>query len=357
MTYEKRVHFLVNFFYSAVVLGIVIFTVKYGWEYLSPFVLAFAVAYILKSAVNKLHVYTKIKRGLCAVICVAAFYCITLGVFTLAAVQLFALLRNLFYALPDFYSNEIAPVLMLVLAKLQHAITNIDPGLRMVLDELTIRLSENVGNAISNISVSMLGALSTAIAGVPSFFVKTLLAIIASFFISADYYEITYFVAKQLNTKQVQLLYDVEQYAKSALVKYLKSYSLIMAITFCEVGTGLLILGVKRAYLIGFLIAVFDIMPVLGTGGILIPWGVISLITGNVLFGIGILVLYLIVTVVRNIIEPKIIGDQVGLPAVATLMSMFLGTKLMGVVGLFRFPVSLAILKQLNDAGKIKLFK
>ena len=73
--------------------------------------------------------------------------------------------------------------------------------------------------------------------------------------------------------------------------------------------------------------------------------------------GIGLIIVYLIVTIVRQIIEPKIVGDQIGLPPVVTLMAMFLGVRLIGVPGLFVFPVILVILKSLNDNGKIKLFK
>ena len=101
----------------------------------------------------------------------------------------------------------------------------------------------------------------------------------------------------------------------------------------------------------------FDILPAVGTGGIIIPWGIIAMVLGDIPFGIGMLALYLIVTVIRNTLEPKIVGEQVGLHPVATLMAMFLGTKLMGIVGLFGFPIGLVILKKLNDSGKIKLFK
>ena len=130
-----------------------------------------------------------------------------------------------------------------------------------------------------------------------------------------------------------------------------------MLVTFCELTVGLFLLGVKGPWFIAFMIAVFDIMPVLGTGGILIPWTIISLAMGNFFFAAGMFILYLIVTIVRSSIEPKIIGDQVGLHPVATLMSMYLGTKLLGVIGLLGFPISLVILKQLNDSGKLKLFK
>lgn len=87
------------------------------------------------------------------------------------------------------------------------------------------------------------------------------------------------------------------------------------------------------------------------------PWAVISFVTGDVFLGVGIIVLYVTITVIRNIIEPKIVGRQVGLHPVVTLACMYVGTKVMGILGLFLFPVSMSILIQLNNSGKIKIFK
>ena len=100
-----------------------------------------------------------------------------------------------------------------------------------------------------------------------------------------------------------------------------------------------------------------DILPVLGTGGIMIPWGIISLIMGKWVLGLGLLALYLIITVIRNIIEPKIVGHQVGLHPVVTLLSMLAGLQLFGIIGLFGFPITLSLLKNLNDRGVIHILK
>lgn len=357
MPIEKRKQFIINFVYFGIILALAGLALKYGVAWLSPFVIAFAVAFVLKPVINRLHIITKIRRSFVAIFCVAAFYIVSVLLLSLAGFQIFLLTKNIFYMLPDFYTAEVEPQLILFLERLQVAIINIDPALDTVINDFIVQFSSNIGSSISALSVTVLTKLSGAIAKAPSLLVKTMISVIASFFIAVDYYEITYFIAKQLNLAQRQLLYEVEEYAKSAVFKYIKSYSLIVSITFSELFVGLFLLGVKKAWLIALLIAIFDILPILGTGGILIPWSIISVVTGDTAFGIGIIMLYLIITVIRNTIEPKIIGKQVGLHPVATLLAMFIGTKLFGVFGLFLLPVSLAIIKQLNDAGKIKLFK
>lgn len=357
MTYKQKRLFLINFCYYGVLLALAVVAVKFLWEYLAPFVIAFIVAYFLKPVVNKFHVYTKIRRSVSAILCVRAFYLVTVAALTFAGIQLVLLIRNAFFVLPDYYTMEVAPVIADIVRNLQRILVRIDPGVKLAVEEYATGFLENLAGTISSISMSALTWVSSLVTNIPGLFIKTLFTIIASFFISVDYYNITYFIAKQLNTRQVGILYEAEIYAKSTVVKYLRSYSLILFITFLEISLGLKILGISHPFLIGGLIAIFDILPAVGTGGIIIPWGIIGLIMGNIPLGLGMLALYLIITVVRNTIEPKIVGESVGLHPVATLMGMVRGSKLRGVVGLFGVPIFMVVLKQLNDSGKIKLYK
>ena len=89
----------------------------------------------------------------------------------------------------------------------------------------------------------------------------------------------------------------------------------------------------------------------------MIPWTVITALMGSHGLALGLLAVYLVITVVRNIIEPKIVGSQIGLHPVVTLVSMFVGAQLLGVLGLFGFPIGLSLLRYLNETGSIRLFK
>jgi predicted PurR-regulated permease PerM len=94
----------------------------------------------------------------------------------------------------------------------------------------------------------------------------------------------------------------------------------------------------------------------LGTGAVLIPWAIIALVLGQTKIGIGMFVLYIIITAVRQAIEPKIVGEQIGLHPIMTLILMYVGAQLMGVLGLLLLPVIATIIKTLNDEGTINLF-
>ena len=156
-------------------------------------------------------------------------------------------------------------------------------------------------------------------------------------------------------TKTVFL--QIKEYIAGTLWVCVRSYALIMSITFVELSIGLTLIRIDHAILVAFVIAIFDILPVLGTGGIMILWAILTAIQGNYPLALGLLVVYLVITVIRNIIEPKIVGSQLGLHPVVTLCSMFVGAQLFGVIGLFGFPIGLSLLRYLNDHGVVRLFR
>ena len=153
------------------------------------------------------------------------------------------------------------------------------------------------------------------------------------------------------------LLLHIREYLVGTLLICIRSYALIMSITFLELSIGLTLIGVEHSIPTALCIALFDILPVLGTGGIMIPWTVISLLQGRYALGVGLAVVYLAVTVIRNILEPKIVGGQLGLHPVVTLAGMFIGAQLFGIIGLFGVPITLSLLCNLNQSGDLRLFR
>ena len=114
-------------------------------------------------------------------------------------------------------------------------------------------------------------------------------------------------------------------------------------ITFLELLAGLYILRIKYAPLLAALISVIDILPVLGTGTVLVPWAAAELLARDTAAGIGLLVLYAVITVIRNFAEPKIIGKEMGINPLFTLLAMFIGLKLFGFAGILLLPITLIV--------------
>ena len=149
----------------------------------------------------------------------------------------------------------------------------------------------------------------------------------------------------------------MKELCTNTLFRLLKAYALLMFITFVELSVGLLILRVKGAVWLAALIAIVDILPVLGTGTVLIPWTLFELISGNFGMALGLLILYVFITVLRNILEPRLVSYQIGLNPLVTLFFMYLGLQIAGVAGMMLFPVVVMILVQLQESGHVHIWK
>ncbi|WP_320164225.1 sporulation integral membrane protein YtvI [uncultured Trichococcus sp.] len=355
--YNKKKCFIINTIYLLLIVLIAYVFFTYAINLISPFIFAFLIAYLLKRPTKSLSVMLKISPKIVSVVLVLLFYS-TIGLlFSLIGVKLISVVTGLISGLPMIYETQLEPYLVNLFDVLEQAIYRLDPALVDVLNEGFDQFVNSLGEDVKNISLSLVGSLSSIASSLPEFLLKIVLMIISTFFIAMDYDSLAQFISRQFSKRNNEVVQKIKQYMFHTLFVVVRSYLLIMGITFIELSVGLSVIGIPNAVLIAFMIAIFDILPVLGTGGIMIPWILITFLQGNYQVSIGILVVYIVVTIVRNILEPKIVGGQLGLHPVVTLMSMFVGVNLIGVIGLFGFPITLSLLKHLNDTGTIKLFK
>jgi len=355
--YNKKKHFIINTAYFFIIVIMIYILLRYGISLASPFVFAFLIAYLLNKPAKKISQSLKLPHKLVAFFLVLIFY-ITVGVLvSFIGIRVVSRITRIISLIPSIYEKQLGPFLMTTFDKIEEAIYNIDPAIVGIISEGFNQFVRSLGEHITNFSLALLGSLSNIASSLPGFFIKVLLMIISTFFIAIDFDSLTSFVKRQFSPKGNEIIDKIRDFLVNTLFVVIRSYGLIMFITFIELSIGLSIIGIPNPILIGFLIAIFDILPVLGTGGIMIPWTIMTFIQGDIKTGIGLLFVYIFVTVVRNIIEPKIVGSQLGLHPVLTLMSMFVGAKLLGIVGLFGFPIILSLLRHLNHTGVIKIFK
>lgn len=354
---EKRKKFIINFLYFAIIIAAIFFALQFALSLLFPFVAALFIAYILKHPINFIARKTKMPRKLAAILMVLIFYG-TIGTFlVLASIRAFSFATDLVQRLPSIFRIYVNPVLTDLFDQLEQALEQADPNILDTVDYLWSQFMQSLRSIVSNLSLTSMEAISNVASSLPMLFIKLLLMVISTFFIAMDYERLTGFCMRQLNGWARDIFLQVQKYVVGTLFVCIRSYALIMSITFMELFLGLSLFGVEYALLIALCIAVFDILPVLGTGGIMIPWAVITAILGDYPMALKLFGLYIFITIVRNIIEPKIVGSQIGLHPVVTLVSMFAGVQLFGVVGLFGFPIGLSLLMHLNQTGTIKIFK
>ncbi|MEG0076276.1 sporulation integral membrane protein YtvI [Anaerorhabdus sp.] len=357
MNIEKKKNFIINTLYIAIISVIVFFIIKYGLGLLAPFIIAFIIAYCLKKPTDWVSNKLKLPKKLTSILMVILFFS-TIGVIiVLLTLRIGSGVAYLFTFLPEFYTTQLSPTLMAFFDVIEGMFKSMDPQLIQTLSDVLNQSLKALGDLLSNLSVMVISSVTNYASALPELLIRILFTLISTFFIAIDYDQIVAFLQRQLSQKTFTLVTHIKDYIVGTLFVCIRSYALIMFITFVELAIGLSIIRVENSLFIALLISVFDILPVLGTGGIMIPWIILTAFQGNYVMAIGLLVVYLIITVIRNIIEPKIVGQQIGLHPVVTLLSMFIGTKLFGVLGLFGLPITLSLLNHLNEDGTIKIFK
>ena len=354
---EKKRDFIINVIYILIVGAVLYITLKYALGWFLPFVIGFGIAFILKPLINLITKKLKIKRKVVAGLTVLVFYATVGALFTLLLFKFGLVMKDLFIKLPSIYLNTIEPLIYELAAKVEDILVNLDPALLEAIKQAITSIADSLGSIISSVSSGAVSFITSTVSVVPSFFIILIFSIISSFFFAMDYEKITSFVIRQFSPKGREIVLDIKEYIVGTLFKIIKAYSILICITFIELSIGLSILRVDSAISIALLIACVDILPVLGTGGIVIPWIFIELFKGNTALAIGLTIVYVVITVIRNILEPKIVGEQIGLHPLIMLICMFVGVKFFGVLGLFVLPIIMIILKNLNDSGKIHIFK
>ncbi len=357
----KRRRFIINVAYWVIIAAIAYFFFRYLLNLLLPFVIALLVSWLLrplgKLYRRKLPHHGKLVTAL-TVATVLIFYLLIGVIAMLLLVDLVTRAAERFGQLPALYTQTLEPGLRNLYEDARNLAARFDPAVADVVNQVLPQVISSVSGAVTNFSVGAVGKLTGLVTSVPSFLISALIAVIATIFTSVSYDRMKEFLLRNLPAKFTETAGYVVSSFRSILGQYGKSYLLVMLITFGELTAGLLIIGVKQPILAAVLIAIFDIFPIVGAGMILLPWALISLIQKKVLQAIGLALLYVVIIVVRQFLEPKVVGKQVGLPPLVTLICMFVGSSLFGVWGLFGLPIGAAILVNLNDDPNIpiKLF-
>ena len=346
---EKKQEFIINIIYYGIILCFVYCGLKFLLPILLPFVIAFAIVWVLKLIADPAARKFSCARKPVLVGLLLAFYLLIGFALFRLSVSVVPAIGNFIRRLPAMYENQILPSLQSVYTRFYTMFARTGLNMDQQMDQLFQQALENLGELITEYSGSIVMTLTGYAVSIPSFTIKFITMIVASFFMAGDYDYLTRLVMRFLPASRREQVRHVAQQSRNIIFLFLKSYMLLMALTFIELLIGFYILKVPYAAALALAIAVFDILPVLGTGGILIPWTIIAAVIGNYKMALGIGILYLVITAVRNSLEPRVVGKQIGLHPLATLVSMFIGAGMFGIVGLFGFPVVLSILIRMKS--------
>ncbi|MCI8465246.1 MAG: sporulation integral membrane protein YtvI [Lachnospiraceae bacterium] len=350
---EKRKAFIINFLYFIILVGVLYFILKKLFPIFLPFVIGLLIAVFLNPFIRFLTSRTNIGRKVWSPVAVLLFYIILSLLIYFFGAKIASFIQGIAGRLPAYYTTTIEPQIKLLADKIASSF----PENQNRVLEMAGSVEGTMQDIINRASGTIISMGASYVVAFPGLLIQFVFMVISSFFFTADLENVRGFILRQVPEQRRGVVLEVIKSARIMVGKILKVYMFLMCVTFVELYVGFKVLRIEMAFLYAFLTAVVDILPVLGTGTVLIPWGLLSCFLGNVGQGVGILVLYLIITAVRQFLEPKIIGKQVGLHPIVTLICIFAGGKVMGIWGIFLFPVMATVLKKMNDEGSIHLWK
>lgn len=347
MPENKHLRFFIMLIYIALGILALWFIFRYALGWLSPFIIAFLLSRLIEKPVWFCSARLKIPRSISSgVFTLLAFGFVGWGIYALIS-RITREIRLLITNLPeasviisdvgDYLNNLFNSVMTMVPRETQDfIIVTIE---NLINEGLTIP-REFLGNAVT---------YSTNVASsIPSILLFIIAVLVSTYFFSSDYENIKQFLSERMPVKWKNRFSAAKTRLFSTLISYLRALFILLSLTFVELLIGFAILNIKYALVLAFFISLIDALPILGTGTVLIPWAIVNLFRGDLSGAVGLALLYGIITIVRNVVEPKIIGKQIGLHPLLTLFSIYIGIKVFGLVGIF-LPIPVVLFKQFYE--------
>lgn len=321
---------------------------KIGLPLLLPFLLAWGMALMLRPLAGKMSTHTHIPHRVCAFLLMLLTLLLLGLLLTLAVNRLLFELQRLFTWLGEdgglwfsdvfsriggWFTNltESMPFLDGLLGN-SHA-----EGLWQGLDEMVENM---ITQAVTELSTRIPTWIASILRALPAILLFVAAWVLACFYFCLDLERIHAALRTMVPAKWRRNVGDLRRRAAGTALRWLRAYLLLLGLTFGELLIGFAILGVDYAFLLALLIALIDVLPVLGVGTVLLPWAAVVLMGGQYSFGVGLIILYAVVLIVRQIAEPRIIGGSIGLHPLLTLAAMYIGFRLFGVAGIFLSPAA-----------------
>ncbi len=325
-----------------------------------PFIIAYFLSVALSPLVNKLERKLKIPRNIATILIILLVVGILGSIISSIIWKIIGEARDVYRQLPQIIA-EVKDTWAVVSIKL----SNLVNGMPESVQSMVGNFGESTGAALGEL---MKNSYSPAISGIGSFakslpgvFVWIIVFMLSLYFMIADAAKLRSLARGIFSKKFRERFSEVKQEIKRYLGGYIKAQLIIMSIAAIIIFLGLSILNVQFALLIALAIAIFDALPFFGSGAVLWPWSLISFLNGNLKAGFGLIIIYIAVIFTRQMIEPKIVSENIGVNPIFTLLSMYLGYKIFSIGGMILGPMLLILTVSLYKAsvfdGIIRFFK
>ena len=318
--------------------------------YFMPFVIGWFLAFIASPLVTWLEQRLKIVKKLGSAITIILVLAACVGVIYFAISRIWVEIASLIQNFPEMY-KDLEAGFMEIGIKGEQLFARLPQGVQNGWQAMMQNLDQTMGKLIGEMSEPTMEVAGSVAKRIPSIFVATIVTFVSAYFFIAQREEIIIWAKKISPQPIVSRMTMVMDNLKYAVGGYFKAQFKIMAVVFLMLLAGFSLIGVHFSILLALGIAFLDFLPFFGTGTALIPWAVYKFLVGNYRMAIALLILYAVTQVVRQLIQPKLVGDSMGMNPLLTLILLYIGYKLGSVLGMiFAVPVGMIVVN-LYQAG------
>ncbi len=339
MNENDKKKWIINVVYIFLLLFVFIIFFKFTLLYLVPFIVGYILAFLVQKPAMFLERKFKIKKQICATV-LSAFSYFFIAIILSLLIWCVVINGDKIIDYVTKFSDSCENFLIITNRYLINLSSRLGGGFQTAFERA-------VDEYINNITTKIIAIVSNYITGLvknlPTIFLTAIITIVSSCYFARDFDKFTNFIKGVISEKIYKNFLLIKNIFTNSVIKLLIGYAKIMLITFFELLIGFSILGVNHFIIFAFMVSIIDLLPIVGTGTVLLPWAMISFVQNNYKLGFGITLIYVIVCIIRNFVEPKIIGDEIGINPLFTLIAMFLGFKILGFFGVIIFPVTFIV--------------
>ena len=341
---KRYLRMILNIVIPLLGLCLVIFLGPRLLHFFMPFVVGWILALLANPLVRFLEQRVKLVRRHGSMLIIIAALAIVIGLFYGAGLLVYREMGSFLADAPEIYQSVIAEIenaLQNGRKLAEYFPQNLQPPLLAFSDNLDGLFGKLVSRAAEP-TVQIAGHVAKSI---PNLLVNMVIIILSSYLFLADRESIMRWLKEHLPAFVFRYIEYMKRDAKGLIGGYFLAQFRIMCVVALILAAGFLVLGVRYGVLLAFLTAILDFLPIFGTGTVLFPWAVVKLFAGEYAYATGLILLYILTQVVRQIIQPKIVGESMGLPPLMTLFLLYLGFKLRGLTGMIlAVPVGLVFI-------------
>lgn len=355
---KKYLYQTVRFILVFAIIVIALLAFYYLSKVTYPFLIALVIAFFINPIVTIFERKLRMPRGLAVFVALIFIFAILAGLVTLLVAEIVSGANYLARVVPEhldtligYIEEYITGQIIPLYNQLTGMFKQLDNGQQNTIINNIQNVGTTIGSTVGTFIQNLFGNIPVILSWFPNAATVLIFSLLATFFISKDWDKFSRFGNRILPEKAKSSSKTVIVDLQKALFGFLKAQLTLISITTVIILIGLLVLRVDYAITIALITGVVDIIPYLGTGAVFVPWIIYEVITGDIGLAVGLGVLYLLVIVQRQVMEPKILSSNIGIDPLATLIALFVGFKLIGFLGLIVGPVTLVIISTLYRAN------